>query len=84
MSERPLSAKTDRTARGDKTQERATQERAASKPGAGTQEALSSVSRLAVDQFAAAMRRHCLKQPQDCLNAIDSLRDEAVRRALRR
>ncbi len=79
MGERPLSAKTDSAARGDKTQERA-----ASKPGAGTQEALSSVSRLAADQFAAAMRRHCLKQPQDCLNAIDSLRDEAVRRALRR
>jgi hypothetical protein len=74
--ERPVAVQSRRTA-GD------VKKRAAPKSRAEIEGFLSSASRRAADRLADEARRRCLEIPQDCVDAIDFLR-EGMTRGIRR
>lgn len=57
--------------------------KSAPRPGVVTEELLASVSREVGGELSAAVRRHCINRPQDCLRALESLREDATSRKQR-
>jgi hypothetical protein len=53
-------------------------QKSASRPAIAGEELLASVSREVGGELSAAVRRHCLNRPQDCLRALESLSEDAA------